>query len=326
MVSSYFLSQKLKLLVKNKILIIGLNGQDGKLLYEFYKSKKNTNIIGIDKKFIYYFEKKLIKKFNYLNEINIKKLIKLKFNKIFFLAAINQSSQNMDEHSSNYIKRSIHTNFLYYSNILSFVKEFSPKSKVIYATSSLIYSDKYVKVNENSEKDAKSIYSITKLSSYYLGKFYRDNLNIYVTNLILFNHDSHYRKDDFLIKKILNSAYSNYKGSSKKYVFFNKNTKIDISLAKVFINYFHQISNLRKPDDFILSSGRSYTIEQIIKNIYKNFNLNYQNHVIFKKKILPRKRAHIVGDNSKLKKYIKYYDLSLNEICSSLTKDYIDQF
>ena len=144
------------------------------------------------------------------------------------------------------------------------------------------------KIKVDSAKKPVSPYGLSKLKSFEITKKYRKLYNIKTYNAVIFNTESFFRNKSYLIPKICLAAIK-----AKKY-----NLKTEFGNLKISREwnwcpeqavYLLKFIN-KKPQDFILSNGKSYTATQMLKFAFKYFNLNYKNYILINKKKFFRKK------------------------------------
>ena len=119
--------------------------------------------------------------------------------------------------------------------------------------------------SENSLFAPQSPYAAGKLYSYWITKIYRDAYNIYASNGILFNHESKFRGDTFVTKKICKSVAKISKNKQKKIILGNLYAKRDWGDARDYVEGIWRILQYKKPDDFVLSTGKSFSVKNLLK-------------------------------------------------------------
>ena len=283
-------------MIKN-ILITGANGQDGKIiLQKLYKRK--INLILIDKRF----KKKIKKKnINYF-EINLKdkkKLEKLfKFYKVDVV--LNLASNNPNYPQNSYRKHYLE-NINNFKNLIDNLIKYKNEVKFISCSSSRIFRKKNGLVNENSNISINDFYSKFRIETNdYLIKTKKRNKNFDFTNVILFNHDSLFRSNRFLLPRVIFALIS----KNQKFLnqIIKENIVMDYSHAEDICDALIKILFLKKKiNNIILSSGKKTYINDIIKYLIKKnkleLKLNYNNI---------KKRYCIIGDNTYAKKTLKW--------------------
>ncbi len=295
-----------------KALILGIKGQDGSLLAELLLKKK-YKITGISrKKFGDHNLKKLkIRKnlkilcFNYLDKKRMQNLLKKNdFDEIYFFAG--QPLPNISNEKS---LDTLNSNIIPVFNILLSIYNFNLKSKFFNACSCEIFGINNHKVNEKTIKKPVSVYGLSKLVSLELVKFFREKFNIKCCSGILFHHESMFRKNNFVIKKLVKEALKikkNKNNKIKKIKFGNTDVIKDWGWAPEYVSIMNKILNSRKIEDYIICSGSSKSLNSVISYTFKILNLNWENFVTIDKNL---KRKNDIkfsrGDNNKLYKNLK---------------------
>ena len=169
------------------------------------------------------------------------------------------------------------------------------KVKFYQASSSEMFGSTKPPQSENSLFAPQSPYAAGKLYSYWITKIYRDAYNIYASNGILFNHESKFRGDTFVTKKICKSVAKISKNKQKKIILGNLYAKRDWGDARDYVEGIWRILQYKKPDDFVLSTGKSFSVKEFVEIAFKYVGIK----VIWKGKGLKE-----VGINSKTKKVI----------------------
>jgi len=289
--------------IKNKkALIIGVNGQDGRILFD-YLSNLNYRIIGVDKKNIKTVGVKWDKKIDITNKSEVFELIKkIKPSEVYYLAAFHGSAQDKENNFYNDFKLSYEINVFALSNFLEAIRIFSVKTKIFYAGSSLIFGNcKTKKQNEETPYHPDSLYGLTKMDGVSLCKLYRRKFNIFAVSGILYNHESEYRTENFISMKIIKRALDIKRGLKNKLVVGNLSASVDWGYAPDYIKAMKEILNLKKADDFIIATGESHTVLDFVKVTFNYLKLDWKKFVFEDKNIIKEKRVVLVGDSTKLK-------------------------
>ena len=271
--------------MKKKVIIIGGTGQYGITLSEILIRKKfKLFVTSRYQKKINYFKKKYHKiefiKLNIYNKKKIENLLKeINPSIIFYFAG--QSSPK-----KSFIRKTetLKSNYIGCKNILDTIYKNNLKIKFFNATSSEMYGRIKNKINLKTQKKPLNPYGEAKKKSFNLVKKYRNEYGMSNYNAIMFNTESILRNKNFLIAKICMGAIKAFKNKKK------------ITLNNIIVsrewNWCEEQCKLlskfltKKPQDFILSNGRSYSIKQMLNFAYKYFNLDYKNFVMVKFKKL----------------------------------------
>ncbi len=281
------------------VLITGALGQDGIILSKIFL-KKSYKVLGIIKKK----NKNLVKGVKYIvNNLKSKKKIFKILNKsnpsiIIHLAAINNSYyfREKENYKNNYLLNLVCT-----KNLIQSAVKMKKLKKFIFAGSSLMFKNqKKIIVNENSIFRSKDFYSKYKIDSFrYLQKISKKN-NFNSTTILLFNHDSIYRNEKFLIPKLVKSFIRKDKDYIEK--IFCLNISGDFSNAENICYGIYKLSvSKKKIPKIILSSGKRLFINDIINFLIKKFPLKISKNL----KVSKNNYKHI-GSNKLARKLINY--------------------
>jgi GDPmannose 4,6-dehydratase len=156
--------------------------------------------------------------------------------------------------------------------VLEIVKSFEKnfKCRVYQASTSELYG-----VNSNTPQNEISIfapvspYSIAKLYAYKMCELYRNSMNIFVSNGILFNHESPRRGETFLTRKVSMAVARILQGSDEKLLVGNLHAIRDWGHAKDFVLGMWAILQHDSPDDFVLATGIGHTVQEFISSAFK---------------------------------------------------------
>ena len=177
----------------------------------------------------------------------------------------------------------------------------------MYSSSSEIFGyQKKIKLNEKSKKNPQSPYGLSKLIGYEIVKSYREMFNLPVFTIIFFNHESILRKKDFIFKKII--EYLKKKDFSKKINLGNLNIIRDWGSSEEYMQILYKIIKNKKIEDYVLATGHSSKLSEVIRLFFLKFNLNYKDYIKIDKKLL--RKFDIIENYAnikKLKKIIKTY-------------------
>lgn len=315
--------------MKKIALITGIGGQDAAYLANFlltknykvigsYRSKKKSTLnlkkLNIKNRIIY-------EKLDILEKKKIIKLIKkYKINEIYNLA-----SQSYVNKSFNKPIETMKVNILGVLNLLESIKEFDPKIKFYQASSSEMFGNSKEKSqSELSNFYPESPYAISKLSGHYITRYYRNTHKLFAVSGILFNHESPLRDDNYVIKKIVNGLIE-IKKKKKKYIELgNIYSKRDWGYAKEYVQQMWKMLQLKKPKDFVIATGKTYSIKQLINYTTQQLSMsvrwngiginekliNLENNKIIirinKELYRPSDIKYTRGNIQKAKKYLKW--------------------
>ena len=336
--------------MKKKIaLIFGVTGQDGAYLAKLLLKKGYTvhgvkrrssslNTYRIDDIYKEPFAKKNNFVLHYgdvtdsLSVFNIIK--KIKPNEIYNLAAQSHVAVSFEipEYTTN-------ADALGTLRILESIVKLNRKIKFYQAGSSEMFGKVYeTPQTEKTPFYPRSPYGVAKLYSHWITINYRESYKIFASNGILFNHESPLRGETFVTKKVV-KALCNIKHNKQKKLFVgNLYSKRDWGHAQDYVKAMWKILQHKQPDDFVICTGKQYTIKQFINLVAQELNMkikwkgkgikekayNEKNKCIIEckaKYLRPAEVDALKGDFSKAKKELKWKPE--NDI-KSLIKDMVN--
>ena len=141
-----------------------------------------------------------------------------------------------------------------------------------------------------------------KVFAYNICKNYRNSYNMFISNGILFNHESPRRGTNFVTNKVCKEAVKIKYGLSKKLKLGNLNSTRDWGHAKDYVRAMWEILQLEYSDDFVCSTGISHSVKDLCEYVFKKLNLNWEEYILEDEKFLrPEELNNLKGDCSKLK-------------------------
>ena len=228
---------------------------------------------------------------------------KIKPNEFYHLAA--QSFINY-KFEDEFFKLNPNINGTHY--ILSAIKKFSPKTKFYYAASSELFGNaKSSPQNEVTNFNPRSAYGISKLAGFYLTKNYRDAYNLYACSGILYNHESPRRNISFVSRKITKNLSLILKGKINKISLGNINSRRDWGHAKDYVYAMWKILQLKKPQDFVIGTGKTHSVKDFLYIAFKKVNLDYKKYIKIDKKLFrPNDNVILKANFNKAKKILNW--------------------
>lgn len=306
-------------------IITGISGQDGpylaKLLLEKnYKvigtvrsyrcaNTKNFEYLGIEKDV-------LIEELDLLDMANVIRIIqKYKPDEIYNLAAQSSVGLSFDQPLGTFSFNTTSVN-----NLLESIRLFSQNTKFYQASSSEMYGKvETMPITLKTPMHPISPYGVSKMAAYFMVTTYRESYNLFVCNGVLFNHESFLRSDNFFIKKVIKDAIAIKNKTLDKLIVGNLNVKRDFGYAPKYVEAMWKILQFEKPDDFIICSGKSILLKDIVEYIFEKLEID-KNLIIEEKGLFrPNEIKEIFGDNDKAKKFLIWeYDLSFFDVLNIL--------
>ena len=264
--------------MKKKALITGVTGQDGALLSEFLL-KKNYEVHGIKRRSSSFNTARVDHLYKDPHEFktnfflhygdvtdatNIIRLFQeIRPDEIYNLAA--QSHVQVSFETPEYTANSDALGTL---RILEAIRILKLKEKVKFyqaSTSELYGKAQEIPQNEKTPFYPRSPYAVAKLYSFWITVNYREAYKIFASNGILFNHESSVRGETFVSRKITMAACAISKKKQNCLYLGNLDAKRDWGHAKDFVEGMWMILQQRKPDDFVLATGKTHSVREFVE-------------------------------------------------------------
>lgn len=194
-----------------------------------------------------------------------------------------------------------------FANLIEAVRLVCPTAKVYQASSSEMFG----KVQEIPQRETtpfypRSPYGCAKAYAFYLGRCYREGYGMKIYNGILFNHESPRRGEEFLSKKVVTAAVKIKKGLQEKLHLGNLEAKRDMGYAKEYAYWIWKMVQ-GDPDDFIIATGETHTMEEFVDETFKCLGLNWKDYVVIDDDLKrPAEVDYLQGDYSKAKEKLGY--------------------
>ncbi|PLY08725.1 MAG: GDP-mannose 4,6-dehydratase [Arcobacter sp.] len=295
--------------MKKTALITGITGQDGSYLAELLLSK-NYDVHGIIRRESLENSEK-IKNISQIGDkitlhvgslsdhLSIYKIVsKVMPDECYHLAGSTFVDYSFDEEF-----QTINNNFSSTHYILSTIKEINPKCKLFFAgTSEMFGEPNESPQNENTPFNPKSIYGISKVSSHYLIKNYREKENIFACTGIMYNHESPRRGNQFVTKKIITSAVKIKKGFIKDLYLGNLDALRDWGYAPDYIVMMWKILQHDCADDYIMATGKLHSVREFLDIAFSYLELDYKDYVKVDDRFFrASEKTPLSGNTSKIK-------------------------
>lgn len=196
-------------------------------------------------------------------------------------------------------------------NMLEAIRMTQIPAKYYNAGSSESFGNLEIPANEKTPYFPRSPYATAKAAAHYAVSNYREAYSLFCCTGILFNHESPLRHERFVTKKIISAAVKIASGYKKKLQLGNIAVERDWGWAPDYVEAMWKIVQSHTPDDFIIATGTTNTLEKFIETVFRYFNLDWKKHVeiksdlyrpsdILKSKANPEKATKILDWKAKV--------------------------
>jgi len=216
-------------------------------------------------------------------------------------------------------------------NLLEAVRLICPKAKIYQASSSEMFgnnidNDGYQR--ETTPMNPVSPYGCAKVFSYNITRNYRNAYNLFISNGILFNHESPRRGANFVTSKVVKEAVKIKLGLSNELKLGNLDASRDWGHAKDYVYAMWLMLQQDIPGDYVCATGISHTVKDLVKYVFGKLDLNWRDYVKTDKKFLrPEELEHLKGDCKKAQEELGWehqytFETMLDEMIEESLKKY----
>ncbi len=192
-------------------------------------------------------------------------------------------------------------------NLLEAVRNLGLKSKIYQASTSELYSGDPAQApqSEATPFRPRSPYGVAKLYGFQIGRVYRESYGMFVTNGILFNHESERRGQNFVTRKITLGIRDILRGKTDKIVLGNLDAKRDWGYAPEYVEAMWRMLQQDQPDDFVIATGETHTVREFLEEACRIAGLDPQKVLqVADRYKRPNEVDHLCGDPSKAKRVL----------------------
>ncbi|CAA6604917.1 GDP-mannose 4,6-dehydratase [Rhodospirillaceae bacterium LM-1] len=165
-------------------------------------------------------------------------------------------------------------------NILEAIRMLDSKTRFYNACSSECFGNtEDGPASEATPFRPRSPYAVAKAASYWVVTNYREAYGLFACSGILFNHESPLRQARFVTRKIVDTAKRIAGGSNEKLKLGRLDVQRDWGWAPEYVEAMSKMLTLDKPDDFVIATGQSHSLEEFVDETFKALGLVRSRHV-----------------------------------------------
>lgn len=317
-------------------IISGITGQDGSYLAEFLLEQE-YNVIGL-------YRRSSTSNFERVSHISHPRLKLEEFDLTDPSACISIINKHKPDEFYNLAAQShVGTSFnqptttfeidtIGVINLLESIRKFSPLTKFYQASTSEMFGSNYsvdTEGNKYQDEDTKflpqSPYAVAKMASHRMIQIYREAYGLYTCSGILFNHESPRRGVNFVTRKITNfigQLISDCISPRSKLGLGNLQASRDWGHAKDYVYGMYLMLQQPTADDYVLSTGNTYTVQQFCEQAFAYVQLNWQDYVFIDPEFYrPCEVNYLKGNSNKARTQLGW---SPKVSFDDLVKDMVD--
>lgn len=294
----------------NRIAFItGISGQDGSYLTE-YLLKNNYEVHGIVRRnsVAEHQESRIDHLAPYINiyysDMLDSNSLRSTIDKVSPTEIYNLAAQSHVRISSEIPEFTTQVNAIGPLRILEIIRSLKGDVKFYQASSSEMFgksvdSDNYQR--ESTKMIPVSPYGCAKLFAYNITRHYREAYNLFAANGILFNHESPRRASNFVTSKVIKTAVQIKLKQASKLTLGNLDSQRDWGHSRDYVKAMVKILEHKVPDDWVVATGQTRSIRQLLELVFSRLDLNYQDYVIQDPKFMrPEELQYLRGDATKI--------------------------
>jgi len=303
--------------------IVGATGQDGTLLSQLL-TQRSIPHVGVSRKGIREPSGKMLDPINLGDAKAVEGLVEAYSpSHVFYLAAHHHSSQdNLDAEQADLWKVSFDVQVLGLVHFLEALRLHAPAARLFYAASSHVFgSPSQSPQTELTPLAPDNIYAIAKVAGMQACRYYRNRQGPLASVGILYNHESIYRQDKFLSKKIIQGALAIRNGRQQGLVLGDLAAEADWGYAPDYVEAMVRILDLPRAGDYIVATGQLHTVREFVQVVFDELGLDVSKHVVENPGLIRSRQGRLVGDYRCLEKATGWRPtLSFEEMVRTLTR------
>ncbi len=187
------------------------------------------------------------------------------------------------------------------ARLLEAIREAGLATRYYQASSSEMFGGSPAPQSEATPFYPRSPYGAAKVYSYWMTRNYREAYGLFAVNGILFNHESPRRGETFVTRKISRGVARIQMGLQSELFLGNLASVRDWGYAPEYVEAMWLMLQYDEPEDFVVATGTSYSVEDFVKFAFQHANLDWTKHVRYDPSYeRPTEVDSLLGDASKI--------------------------
>jgi GDPmannose 4,6-dehydratase len=184
--------------------------------------------------------------------------------------------------------------------LLEAIREAGVKTRFYQASSSEMFGAAPPPQAETTLFHPRSPYAVAKVAAYWAAVNYREAYGMFISNGILFNHESERRGETFVTRKITRAVARIKHGLQDKLYLGNLDARRDWGYAPDYVDAMWRMLQVDEPDDFVVATGEAHTVREFLEHAFRHAGLEWEPHVeIDPRYFRPSEVDALLGDPSK---------------------------
>lgn len=190
--------------------------------------------------------------------------------------------------------------------IMEILRDQPTPSKFLHASSREIFgTPEHSPQGESTPVNPNSPYGCAKAFATQMTRIYRESHGLFFCNAICYNHESPRRGEHFVTRKITLAAARIRAGLQKGVTLGDLESARDWGYAKDYVRAMWLMLQQDDPNDFVLATGKSHTIRELLEAAFTRVGLNWEDHVTVDDRFRrPADPCRLLGDPSRAEKQL----------------------
>ena len=190
--------------------------------------------------------------------------------------------------------------------LLEAIRRVKPDARFYQAATSEMYGKVHeVPQSENTPFHPRSPYGVAKVYGFHITQNYRESYGMHASNGILFNHESPRRGLEFVTRKITDAVARIKHGVQSELRLGNMDSKRDWGFAGDYVRGMWLMVQEDAPDDFVLATGETHTVQEFGEKAFGRVDLDWQEHVLVDPAFVrPAEVDLLLGDPGKARRVL----------------------
>jgi GDPmannose 4,6-dehydratase len=209
------------------------------------------------------------------------------------------------------------------ANVLEAVRIARPEARFYQASSSEMFGRiQAERQNEHTPFYPRSPYGVAKLYAHWMTVNHRESFGLHASSGILFNHESPLRGIEFVTRKVTDGVARIKLGLARELALGNLDAKRDWGHARDYVRAMWLMLRQDQPDDYVVATGRSVTIRDMVAMAFACAGLDWQEHVTIRQDLMrPAEVDVLLGDATKARERLGWTpSVTLEEMLAEMVE------
>ena len=187
------------------------------------------------------------------------------------------------------------------TRLLEGIREACPEARFYQASSSEMFGRaRETPQSETTPFYPRSPYGVSKVYGHFITVNYRESFGLHASSGILFNHESPRRGASFVTRRVSDGVARIKLGLADELVLGNLEARRDWGYAKEYVEAMWMMLQRDEPDDFVIGTGVSHSVEDFVDAAFACVDLKREDHVrIDPELVRPADIEEVVADPAK---------------------------